>query len=148
MTPMPHPWRDLADLPHVSLGWHELPREKMGVYYDDIKTVLIRPGLLQVERRCTLAHELAHYRLGHTACHDRRSGERQELQAEVLAGRFLIPLDRLVEARLVSSYVEEIADELWVDVPMLVTFEREGLTRAERQLVQDRLRAGQEWGAA
>lgn len=139
------PFAELRGTPQVTLGFHELGKLK-GLYYDDLKTIVLRKGLLQAERRCTLAHELAHHRLGHTACHDRRGTRLQEVEAEVVAARWLIPLEAYVRARLWSHHDGEQAEELWVDVPMLHA-RREGFTEAERAYVEARLR-GREWEAA
>jgi Zn-dependent peptidase ImmA (M78 family) len=130
----------------VTQGWHDVPTVD-GVLFADLQTILLRRGLLQVQRRCTLAHELAHHHLEHNGCADRRSLRRQELEAEIVASRWLIPLDAYIRARLWSRHEEEQAEELWVDVPILRA-RADSLTRAERTLVQDRVRAAQEWGAA
>lgn len=142
-----HPWRALRALEAMTQGWHDIPTVD-GVLFTDLQTVLLRRGLLQAERRCTLAHELAHHHLGHTGCSDRRSLRRQELEAEIIAARWLIPIDDYIRARLWSRDEHEQAEELWVDVPILRA-RAESLTIEERTTVQDAVRAAQgEWGAA
>lgn len=139
MTALPDPWAVLAALPEITLGEHEL-HGALGLYFDDLKTIILATGLLQVQRRCTLAHELAHFRLGHTACADRRSARRQEVEAEVIAARWLIPLEALVRARLATAHPAELADELWVDVPLLDA-RLASLTRDEERTLEQRVRA-------
>lgn len=113
-----HPWRALRRLEHMTLGWHELAGVD-AVLFGDLQTVLLHKGLLQAERRCALAHELAHHELGHSGCGDRRSLLRQERAAEAVASRWLIPIEALADVQVWTPYLAEQAEELWVDVPML-----------------------------
>ena len=77
--------------------------------------IWMEPDLLQVERRCTLAHELAHVDLGHTT----RPSVAEESAAKRLTARRLIDWDGLVDAFRWSDSVQEAADELWVTVDVL-----------------------------
>src|SRR5690606_41718859 len=73
------------------------------------------PRQSQAQRRCTIAHELAHIELGHTGgC----TGA-EEAQARRLAARWLIDMDRLLDARAWSEELEEVAEERWVDLDTL-----------------------------
>lgn len=135
-----HPWRLLRRLPHVTVEPADLGGGLSGCYFPDLDVILLDRRLLQVERRCTLAHELAHRHLGHGPCHDRRSMRRQELQAEALAARWLVDLDALVDAQIWGRSVDEIADELWVDVPILRARIR-SLSDAERDYVNGKVAA-------
>lgn len=149
MTSRFHPWRELRALGHISFGEQDAVDALDGVMFRDIATILLRKGLLQVERRCTLAHELAHYLLGHATCLDRRSNLRQELEADVVASRWLISLEDFIRVRLWTKCEVEMADELWVDLPMLQVYRESTLTREERAEVRARLHEAQaEWGAA
>lgn len=142
-----HPWRLLRSQEWMTLGYHDLDLLD-GAYFADIQTVMLRRGMLQVERRCTLAHELAHHHLGHAGCRDRKAAVLQEIEADAVASRWLIDVEALVRARLWSPDEHVQADELWVDVRMLRA-RRESLTRDERLYVQSRVCAAQgEWGAA
>lgn len=134
-----HPWRALRARPEITVGYHDLG-EHAGMYLAELDVILLNRSLLQVERRCTLAHELAHRRLGHSACYDRKSARLQEVEAEVVAARWLIPLEAYLQARLWSPYVCEQAEELWVDVPML-NARRDGFTKDERTYIDQCLRA-------
>lgn len=71
--------------------------------------------LLQVERRCTLAHELEHLRRGQTCC---VSGV-EEVRVRHHAARWLLPSIHDIARALVLADGCRVAaaDELWVDVP-------------------------------
>lgn len=96
-----------GDLPSGDAWWS--PRHDV---------ILMRPGLLQVERRCALAHELAHRALGHTGeCGHPDAGRqsrRQEHAADLWAARRLITLDALARVVAWTDDRDEAADELWV----------------------------------
>lgn len=125
-----HPWRRLRDLQYVRLHWEVMP----GVLGETngIDLVWMHPHQGQAQRRSTVAHELAHIELGHTAgC----TGP-DERAARELAARWLITLRALAEAARWSSRVEEIAEELWVDTDTLRTRVLT-LTEAEHQALID-----------
>ena len=123
-----HPWRALRALTHIDQVWRDLGDDQLGHYDHRCHRVTLNTGLTQVERRCTLTHELVHAERGPVAASHR---EREEVIVEGLAARRLIPLDALVDAMLWSLDESELADELWVDVPT-VTARLAGLTDAER----------------
>ncbi|UXA20662.1 hypothetical protein KXD98_07775 [Mycobacterium sp. SMC-4] len=82
--------------------------------------ILIDRHQLQVERRCTLAHELVHdERRVFPAAPALRA--REETLVERTAARRLIELPDLVDALRACSTrcADELADHLWVDPPML-----------------------------
>lgn len=91
---------------------------RRGIIRGDV--VMICRSQLQVERRCTIAHELVHdeRRLYPTSATLR---EKEEAAVERIAARRLIQLPELVDAlRACSSrFTAAVADHLWVDVPML-----------------------------
>lgn len=71
--------------------------------------------LLQVERRCTLMHELIHLERGHEgACSD---AVEREVDREV--ARRLVPFDALLEAARWARDANELAEELWVTPTVL-----------------------------
>lgn len=131
---MIHPWRDLRSRPHITVIWTDLG-DRLGAT-DGHSTVWLDDQQLQVERRCTLAHELAHIDLGHTSgCSDR-----DEIQASRLAARRLIRLDQLADALVWSQHLDVVAEALWVDVPTLRA-RLDHLHPAERHYLRQRIEA-------
>jgi len=108
-----HPWRRLRQRPDVELRWHRMPG-LLGATRG-ARVIVLHPDQSQVQRRCTLAHELAHIELGHTDGCTRA----QEAAARELAARWLICLDDLLDALRWAEDPTEVADCLWVDVDTL-----------------------------
>lgn len=80
----------------------------------DGKRIWLRRGLTRAVERSTLAHELAHVLLGHTACQDGRG----EARADRLAVRLLVSLGEVERELRRCDSVEALADSLGVDVRM------------------------------
>lgn len=76
------------------------------------------PTASQVEKRCTIAHELAHAERGPLP-HNPVLAAREESAVEQEASRLLIDLDALADALKWAHNLPEAADVLWVDVPTL-----------------------------
>lgn len=133
-----HPWRELRALTDTVLSIEEVPSGN-GWYSPAYDVILLRPGLRQVERRCTLAHELGHRRLGHAGiCGTPDAGRltrRQEQHADRWAARRLIDLEDLVDAGRWTGCRREAADELWVTEHMLGV-RMDGLHPSERGLLE------------
>ncbi len=123
---VPHPWRGLRALAHIVVHYARLP--SLG-FTDGERVIWLDSRLLQVERRCTLAHELAHIR--------------RERAVERDAARYLLPdIHRVADAIVWSvGRLEEAADELWVDVPMLEA-RLSGLHPSERAVIERRVSHG------
>lgn len=68
------------------------------------------PDLLQVERRCAIAHETVHLERGEHCSQDSAAERRAD---RIAAGR-LVRLEALTQALLWSDDLEEVAHELWV----------------------------------
>jgi hypothetical protein len=79
--------------------------------------IVLERSLGQVERRCTLAHELEHLRRGDRGCQP----EVVEARVRHAAARWLLPDPGTVADALVwaGGDLEVAADELWVDEPTL-----------------------------
>lgn len=125
-----HPWRQLRALTHVEVFFQHLTGNRRAAT-DGIEVIVMRPGLAQVQRRCALAHELAHIDLGHTG----GCTPQEERQASELAARWLIDLNDLIDALRWSTHLAEVADELWVDEPTLRA-RLDGLTDQEREQIR------------
>ncbi|MDU1122917.1 MAG: ImmA/IrrE family metallo-endopeptidase [Dermabacter sp.] len=82
--------------------------------------------LLQVERRCTLAHEFVHLEAGE----GRACSAAREREVDRIAAARLISLETLVEAARWTRGPVELAEELWVTRSMLEA-RCETLTAAE-----------------
>lgn len=130
---LPHPWRRLRDLPQIVLEWHE--GGDAGWYDFETRTISLRRGMTQAERRSTLRHELEHHYRGDFL---ERLVEREETACELAAARDLIDIRKLGEALAWSQDLDEVADELWVD-PALVHIRLRHLHPAERAYLRDRL---------
>lgn len=110
-APIYHPWRALrTDWPHVIVEHtDDLPPGRRADT-NGIDEIRMRRRLLQVERRCSLAHELIHLEHGHTGVCS--PGHEADVDRE--AARRLIPWERLLAAVRWARSETELADELWV----------------------------------
>lgn len=114
-----HPWRVLGRMSHVIVEWtDDLPAHVLGDT-DGVSHIRMAKDQLQVERRCTITHEMVHVERGHSGCCDVKAEARVRREA----ARRLIPIHALGEA--IAFYgehdVEALADELWVDDDTLLT---------------------------
>lgn len=122
-----------ADLPDGLLGYTDLPQ---GV-------IVLDRQLTQVERRCTVTHELEHVHRGPVPA-DPRLAAREERVVDQLAARRLVTLGELIDALLVADNEHDVADELWVDVPTLRT-RIARLALHEQQAIDARLADADRW---
>jgi len=85
----------------------------------------------QVERRCTLTHELIHIERNHTGC------QAPSVESEVCleTARRLIPIEALTAALRWSNCPAELAEELWV-TPDVLEDRLRALTPDELELLQ------------
>lgn len=111
---MYHPCRLLRSRPHLRLAFVDLPFDTNGLIRSD-GTLLLARDLLQVERRCTLMHELVHDEWGIPHGVDRA----EERRVEQESAHRLIPLERLIDVARWATSVDEAAEELWVTVDLL-----------------------------
>lgn len=115
-----NPWAAAATVPelHIDTYGADLPSGHHGRLYPRRRLILIARTATQVQRRCTLAHELVHAERGDLPTTG-WFGRRQERTCEQLAARRLIDLDDLISALHWSQHEAEVADELRVDVETL-----------------------------
>lgn len=131
-----HPWREAARRPHLIIELAQLQADLRGCISGN--RIQLNASDLQAERRCTLTHELVHDERRIFPA-DRVLQAREELRVERIAARRLIALDRLVDVLVWTRRTEEVAEELWVDVPMLVALVQ-SLTDEERDWIDEQLR--------
>jgi Zn-dependent peptidase ImmA (M78 family) len=142
------PWRDLAARDHLAFVVARLPVAE-GWYLHDVPGIVLDDRLTRVQRRCVLAHELAHIDLGHyqqvagNGPGTGRLARRNEAAADHLAARRLLPLGRLAEWLPFASSLAEAADLLdvterllTVRIDRLAPDERRRLDRLDEAVAQ------------
>lgn len=112
---LPHPWRRLRELAHVTLQWHD--GGPMGLTTHSTATISIRRGLTWAERRCTVQHELLHLE-GGPVPHGLRDKEEEWVRRET-AARMIPEIRPVGDAIAWALSADEAADELGVDVAVL-----------------------------
>lgn len=128
-----HPWRQLRGGP-VDVSWVRMPDDVHG--RTDGEHIWLDKRLLQVERRCTLTHEMVHVKLGHTTCQPANS----EARVRRITAEKLITTSQLTTAASWARSHAEMADELWV-TPDVLADRLTMMSPAERALVVEALRA-------
>lgn len=115
-APIYHPWRVLGQhWPHVAVEHtDDLPLGRRADT-NGVDEIRMRRRLLQVERRCSLTHELIHLEHGHTG----RCSPGHEAEVDREVARRLISWERLLAAVRWARSDQELADELWVTLPIL-----------------------------
>ena len=127
-----NPYSELAARPDWTLCFTPLPGEERGRWYDRLQTMLVRRDLTQVERRCTVAHEIEHALAGDEPQNDPVLDARREELRHRAAARKLIDFADLMRARkLYPDDPAQAAEELHVDLETLETRVR-WLTKGER----------------
>lgn len=133
------PWADLHERPHICCDWHsvELPAGA-GWWLPDVLGIVLDRRLTQVERRCTLAHELRHVdngdeQIAHIGPDGPRLARRQETRADRQAARLLIDLRALADALCAHPDAPAlVADELDV-TPDVLHCRLDSMGAAERE---------------
>lgn len=112
------PWRHLRENhPDVRVHEAELPPGLLGCLDHAQRTIWLDSRLTDVERTCTLAHELGHLALDVVL--DGQVRPAAERKVDRWAARHLLPIHCLARAFTWAANVPEIADELGVDVHTL-----------------------------
>lgn len=140
---VPDPWRVLARQADLKLIRWDIP--EMGRYYDEHRTIVVRAGLLVVEERAVLWHELVHARRRDRQCVTTVLGTRMEASVDREAARWALPLPALLEAMRGEPPLVEAAD--WLKTtPALLRVRLKTLHPAERAQVRRHL-GEREWAA-
>lgn len=103
-----HPWRFVGQFPHIRVHHEDLGN--VSGRSDGVANIWLHKDLRQVERRCTLTHELFHIAEGHTS----RVPFMLELCVRFKAARALVSLEELARGLAWAMSAEELADELGV----------------------------------
>lgn len=141
-----HPWRAFRDLVDWTLEWAHLPHGVWGYTDYSTKTVTLKLGMSQAERRCTIEHERWHIVRGPAPV---ALEVREEAIVDQNAARALLPDIRAIGEALAwsGSQVDEAADELWVDRPTL-RVRLEHLHPSEKAYLRRRLEEHDDGSAA
>lgn len=134
-----NPWRDLADrYPRFHVEVTPIAPALAALIRRE-RMILIHSGLTRAERRCALAHEIAHLDAGDRWTRACWFDRRQENRADILAARRLIDLEDLVDVVRWTSATVEMAEQLEVTVDVLVL--RGQTLRAPEKFALTRARA-------
>lgn len=133
---MADPWTALHERSHLVLI--RAPISERGRYYHRLGAIVLRTGMLLVEERSTLWHELVHADRGDEHCG--HLAGKQERWCVREAARRAIDIYSLAEAFLWSEQLDEVADDLKVTRELLQT-RLEYLHPAERGYLRQRLLA-------
>ena len=98
----------------------------------DGNVITLHPHQSQAQRRCTLQHELVHHARGTVHGHD----EAEERVVEQTAACMLVPMPLLLDRLRWTRDLSELADECWVDEPMLMA-RLDAMSDVERGMVAD-----------
>lgn len=126
------PWAEVGKHPEVRVYIQRLDDGVVGLT-DGVNRIWLDDRLTQVERRCTLTHELVHVEQAHASCQPLRV----ELEVCLEAARRLITVDDLARVMPWSIHLHEMAEELWV-TPQTLRDRLIGLRLAERRALAER----------
>lgn len=134
---MTDPWKALRERPDLVLL--RAPIAERGRYYHRLRTIVVRAGLLLVEERATLWHELVHAERGDEPCVG-RDQRRMEAACHREAARRSIDIRDLADAMCWSDDEHEQADQLKTTVEYLqIRKDPRHLHPAERAFLRRRL---------
>lgn len=129
------PWRELADLPAVTLTWEHLLPGRLGEYVHARRLIRLDPRLPRHQARCVLSHELRHHEHGD----EWPTTMWQEQRADREAARLLVPVRDLADAAVLHDrHVGAMARELEVTLAV-VRCRLDNLHPSERGHLRSRL---------
>lgn len=130
-----NPWDDAARrYPQIHIEWHPL-LPAHAAWAPAVDVILVDESISRTERRCALAHELAHMDTGDQPTDDCFFARRQETAADKLAARRLIEPHALAAALAWCEDPREVAEQLEVTLNVLL-LRCSLLHPAERGLVE------------
>lgn len=113
--------RAIVGLP-VTVSSAILPDGLWGCYDDETRVILIDRRLTYAAKRCTLVHELLHWRHGDTGCSNNSS--KLERRARRETALTLVNPTELALLERMYEYESQIADELNVTTQVLEDYRR------------------------
>ena len=113
--------RAIIHLP-VTVSSAILPNGLWGCYDDETRVILIDRRLTYAAKRCTLVHELLHWRHGDTGCSNNSS--KLERRARRETALTLVNPTELALLERMYEYEWQIADELNVTTQVLEDYRR------------------------
>lgn len=116
--PVPDPWALLATTDLAYQDNVDMP--EAGRYYHRQRVIMLRKGLLIVEQRAFLWHELVHAERGDTDCFDPYFNSDQERSVNREAARRAMPFADLLDAARGATSYAEVADTLKTTEVMLM----------------------------
>lgn len=131
MTDVPNPWTVLEQTDLLLVRW---PIAQRGRYYHHKRTIVVRRGLLLVEERAVLWHELVHARRGDLRCCLAYFAESQERSVDREAARWALPMPAVLDVYRWARSDAEAADELKT-TQALLRVRLEALHPAERAAI-------------
>jgi len=133
------PLDDLAQrYPHVTVAIAALGPAHAALVGRSL--LLVDPPLTESQRRSSIAHEIAHLDLGHTADVNPALARRQELEADHLAAQRLISLSQLADVVSWCRDEQHMAQQLRVSSQSL-KLRLQALSRKERYALDTRIDA-------
>lgn len=116
---MYNPWLDaFRRYPEVHIEWHALGTVH-ALWSPGHDVILVNESISRAERRCALAHELAHMDTGDRPTEDCWISARQETAADRLAARRLVDVNDLANVIRWCRDPREVAEELEVTLAVL-----------------------------
>jgi Zn-dependent peptidase ImmA (M78 family) len=114
-----NPWLDAHQrYPEIHIEWHDIAPTR-AAWVPSERIILVDESITKAERRCALAHELAHIDTGDLATELCWYGARQETGADKLAARRLIDAHDLAAVARWTQDSREIAEALEVTLGVL-----------------------------
>lgn len=115
-----NPWLDAhRGYPNVHIERHPiLPAHAFWSREHDV--IVVDESITRAERRCALAHEIAHMDTGDLATESCWFAAQQETNADKLAAQRLVAIDELAAVMRYSDDPREVAAELEVTLHVLV----------------------------